>query len=278
MNQALRLARPVLIGCGGAVVVWGTVFALQQQAAVASGNQQVHLSREWALDTKSHITRAAGAFTPDQKAAEYEKALNTLVTKRTDVRTKSADWLTGYADLLRALGVALYDDGQIDQAKEALEASMSIPLGNDLLRSQAAVALFRIGNRTEPQYLLDATQASSLTNARPKANFETEQQVRARVPVYMEIAKLLIDKKQYTSALNSLIALHRAFSIPANSDPLCYKPSTGGYIGQVLWQLGKKEDAVAWLQISEADAALCRTPACKEVRETLRALLAKTNK
>jgi len=259
-----RLLRSVAVGAGAAAAVGGALYIVQEQQERSRSKLAITMSNEWNFSTKQKITQAAQAAAGPDKARYLDDALRTLVTPNTDLRTKSADWLAGYADLLRALGIA-YASYAPEQSVAPLQAARSIPLGNPALRAEAQVALYEATD--DPQFLGDEVSAP--------AALESVEDIRAWAPLLFVRAQLAIST-QPKQALNELLVLHQKIAAPAN-DVLCFKAKASGFIAQLLWRLGHKTDAAAWLKAGAQDAQ-CGTPACRETREMLADLQARTSK
>lgn len=259
----LRLARPVLIGAGGAVCASGLLYAVQQHQ-LSSIAYSGHISPEWGVETRSHIFKANACYDPQEKVQELSKAVDSLVSKSTNLRTKSEDWIMGYSDLLTKLGLALLDLHKDKEALEAFDAVKTIPFGSPGVKAEAGVALHQL-NQLSDQQLVE------LYLSLPKpAEITSDSDLRAWGPLLVVISRYYLGQKENGKALNEMLKFHK--SVVTRDDPLCLKQTVGGYIGQALWKLGEKDSAKAWLQVSEREAAKCGTNACKETLEVLKEL------
>lgn len=264
----LRLARPALIGAGGAVCASGLLYALQQHQ-LSSIAYSGHISPEWGVETRSHIFKANACLDPTEKVQELTKAVDSLVSKSTNLRTKSEDWIVGYSDLLTKLGLALLDVHKDDEALEAFNAVKSIPFGSPGVRAEAGVAMRQLDQLSDQQLV-------ELYLSLPKpVEIKSDSDLRAWGPLLVLISRYYLGHKETGKALNEMLKFHK--SVVTNDDPLCLKQTVGGYIGQALWKLGERSSAKAWLQVSEKEAAKCGTNACRETLEVLKELSKKVD-
>lgn len=259
-----RLIRSVAIGGGAAVAVGGSLY-LFEQFKLSKGIQEVYLCPEWGFDTRQNVLRGESFNKSPSKQVEfYEKALNSIVSSDTNLRTKSENWLKGYGDLLRALALAKFESQDSDEeVLGAIKAASTIPFGSSDLRAGAASIAYQLTN--DPKFLEIDSEMPSI--------FSSERQLKRWGSLEIDASKVAILAKSYTEALNRLLRLHKA--VGTTSDPLCYKASAGGYIAQVLWKLDRKEDARKWLLVSEKEASQCGTPACQGTAQVLKELLAR---
>lgn len=247
----------------------GVLYGIQQHQ-LSTLPRAGHISSEWSVETRNHIYRACAANDPQLKATEFTKAIDSLVNRSTNLRTKSEDWIAGYSDLLRQLGLALLDVDKPVEALEAFNAAKTIPLGTPGLRAEVGAALYNMDKLTKQQ-LVDLVAELPFPN-----QISSESELRMWGPLFIEASRVYLEQNETAKALNQLLKFHKA--VRTRDDPLCFKPTSGGYIAQAFWKFGEKDTAKNWLLLSEKEAAKCGTLACRETLDMLRSLLVKANK
>lgn len=267
----------MLLGFGAAAAVWSSIFLWQHQLSSPASPESGHISSEWSLRTKIPINKASAAINAQERADNYRDALKTLVDQSTNLKTKSADWLAGYADLLRQLGLALCESGRPGEAESPLLAAQSIPLGTTSLRIRGDVELYKLkrdtGLLSEALSLLDpSNQGKQLTD------IEVTSGAGANAELYLELGKYLVEKRNYRNALAVFLAIHREMaSIQPSNDPLCCRAAAAGYAGQVLWAMDHHQQAISWLERSQIDAMGCQTAACRDTASLAQTMLNKAS-
>lgn len=270
-SQALlKSARAVAIGFAAATAVSGAVYVARQHLIAAPPG---HVPEEWTVQTRA--LSAIAANEPAHREAEtLRKALETLVTKDTDLHTKSEDWLAGYADLLRRLGLSLAKIN-VDEASDVLRVAATIPFGTPDLRAKAAFAQYQLQGSfeslLEAAKLLNPAQDAKVTNFDKVIPPATIPQSLATI--YFEIGGILVARKEYERVLNLFLRVHRA--IPPEEDNLCIRPAAAGSIGQIVWQLGDHTAARKWMSNSIEGTFDCASAACRDTRKFAKAILAR---
>lgn len=268
-HAVARSARVVGIGFTISTALFAALYAVQYQNRTSIPFES---PKEWTLLTKLYVHQALDQHTPEKQIKFWEKAIGSLVSKSNSagLDSKSADWLAGYADILRLLGLAQASAGQ--DPSEALLASKSIPYGSASLIEKVDLELFdRTGDRT---YLLNALQTEQKNgNLQSLDEVHVPQKLHPdNANAYLELARANFADGNTKKALNIYLGLHRALE-GANDDLLCVRPGTAGMAGQMLWKLGYKPEAIQWLEKAHKDSASQQTVACRRCAEMAADLL-----
>ncbi|ANB11831.1 hypothetical protein AWJ20_55 [Sugiyamaella lignohabitans] len=237
---------------------------------------------EWTFQTKLLVQAGVDseqAQNIEQAAKYYQQAIDVLLgkDKQTDISTKSKQWLTGYADLLIRFGLVQEMLNHRQEAREALEAGYSMPVGTPHVRSKAAIQLgqyslesnkFSESEKLFVESLKEVASAPILqylaTGPSPVVLPENIVANDYQMAPLIELGKLYVKQKRYQCAFSSFLASLRALrnakdvfinqsgsGVPLdlhlqNFDVKCNEAIIMSYISEILWKLGKKQDAVIW--------------------------------
>lgn len=267
-NSTKRSLGGILIGAAFAGVAYSgfLLFKQQRRAKIA---QEIFIPPEWPLLTKTYILKGLDSHNTKEQLEWFQKAMkNVIGDGNVELGSKGPEWLTGYSDLARKIGLSLAKLGD-SHALDPLEAANTVELGTPKLRYDAKVELYRLTHKD--RYLLEAFNVynnySDLSQVKvpPQLGFD-------EATAYMELAELLVSRKQYGDALTIYLGLHR--NLPEKNDMLCMRAASAGYAAQLLWRYKQYDDARKWLELSLTESTR-KTPSCITCNETLQGMFEK---
>jgi tetratricopeptide (TPR) repeat protein len=237
---------------------------------------------EWSFKTRLFVHSAV-----DHELAEdfgvaaqcYQNAIDSLVKDSDgnfiDINGKSKAWLAGYSDILIRLGVVQESLGKSQEAKDAINAGYSINLGSVEMKSKAAIQLGRYAVQDDhhtqaEQYFTDAIKYTAgpillkaVEDAQGALIVPDVALNESQLEPLIELGKLYAKQGRYQEALSSLLSTLRGIRSSkarninnprSDFDLLCREAIVMSYIGEILWALGNKRDAVVWAEGSYYEA------------------------
>lgn len=218
---------------------------------------------EW--DAKTQMIVRAGVRHEDGNelsvAAElYKMAIERLISgPNFDISSKGVAWLHGYSDLLVRLGLLEDILGNEAEAKEALYAAASLPVGSKDLQIKAALQLstYETELALKKEFITHAIQLAAGPQMEAHLKSCDEKNQPLTVPnntsvsdnlarSLIELAKLYSSSGQYSDALSLLLSTLRGMGEDSSKDKKCIQPLIKAYLGELLWALGSRKDAVIW--------------------------------
>lgn len=247
-----------------------------------AGKEQ-SIPSEWSFRVKSLVQQAVNFELDnnlDVALVEYKLAIDVLTKDEKtgeflDLRNKSPEWFKGYSDLLVRAGrlMELLENRQ--EAREALEASHSIPWGNKDLKSEASVQLakYQLEDKNieaAETLFIEAVQIANDPETKLKPLTGTSYNViipnKAKLVTFqlylasIELGRFYAVTGQYSKALEVFLSTLRSVKFKRQPDSerehskipdnQCVEARLMEYIAEVMWATGKKTDAVTWVESS----------------------------
>lgn len=265
---------------GGAVALGGLYFYTKHTLEKVQP-----VPDEWSF--KQKILALAGANHHEQERYDisrnyYQDLINELILESDgsfkDLSNKSPAWLAGYADVVIRLGLSKNTNisDEREDAKQALESGCSIPYGQSGLKARAALKLGIFeredGNVEKAQEYMEQAIGYNLTPEKFTRDPSTSSIIvnpttiltNDQVDPLIELAKMYVSQKKIKDALNLFLSVQRGMKEHARQlpddprrsvdDPRCLEPLIMAYIGEILWSLGNKKDAIIWEEGSFYDS------------------------